>query len=595
MPYPPSSLPSSYADATPTPSAHPDAHNDANEAINDTVEILGQAPQGTYADVEGRQAGIEQGASDLFDRKIFGWRRRLTGRDADICTILAIGDSRVESGGVANIADRWLNILDVGLAADFPTVGAGVQTVGGYIPANYASGTLVDPPSSGNVLPDASSGLGLRAMVLGPSTGSGDGQVTFDLGGADHVTLAHATIINSGKSEYQIDGGAWTEIDHDNGSTSYFVEQVDVIDLGAPADTLVWRYKSSGAGALPRIHGTLAVLGDPTIGSRVLDCARAGSDPAIFVGKPTQPEQWVTAWGANLAVIDLVSNSWQMSDHATITADVAAYQTDLSDFIGLLRDGNADLEVILLAGLCPLGTLGTGDTQDWPLFIAAQYAIADADPLTSVWDIARAVPAPDSPGDDGTFYDTPLAIHYLEPAQAAIGSALTEHLGLPATGAWGDGSAAFQLLYDAVAAPSFTIVAGSVPALSDVNWTTLTQSNTRHLANYYTTTTSAQNNEIVFPLPQYLQAGTWSLRLLHTTGVNVGIYTIATSPDNSAWTDITTIDGYSNPSVDAVGTDVTGLTIGAGVRYIRFKMATKNASSSAYSGLISSLGGVRTA
>lgn len=136
-------------------------------------------------------------------------------------------------------------------------------------------------------------------------------------------------------------------------------------------------------------------------------------------------------------------------------------------------------------------------------------------------------------------------------------------------------------------------ISGLTKVLSHTGFDTFTQSSARYLA-FQRQSSGTQNDEAVFILPTALMGGTWTLALAHTTTTDAGIMTIATSPDNSAWTDRTTIDQYSGSLVAAVRTEVTGLALPAGIKYLRLKMATKNVSSSAYAGRLSSIHGIRT-
>ena len=153
---------------------------------------------------------------------------------------------------------------------------------------------------------------------------------------------------------------------------------------------------------------------------------------------------------------------------------------------------------------------------------------------------------------------------------------------------------AFSALTDYATDDSFRILAPVDIPYSATNFSTNTQSNSRYLAGYLGSS-GAQNAEVVYRLRGPLAAGTWSIRLVHSTNTSNGIYTIATSSDGSSWTDLTTIDGYASPAVAAVVSDATGLTIPAATSHIRLKMATKHASSSNYYGAFSALTGVRTA
>jgi hypothetical protein len=102
-----------------------------------------------------------------------------------------------------------------------------------------------------------------------------------------------------------------------------------------------------------------------------------------------------------------------------------------------------------------------------------------------------------------------------------------------------------------------------------------------------------QNAEVVFRLPSPLRGGTWTFVLFHSATTNVGIYSIATSADGSAFSDRATVDGYA-ASLTQSRTPATGLVIPDGDAFVRLKVATKNASSSGYFARFSALAGVRT-
>lgn len=158
-----------------------------------------------------------------------------------------------------------------------------------------------------------------------------------------------------------------------------------------------------------------------------------------------------------------------------------------------------------------------------------------------------------------------------------IGDGATAWDSLPS--ASGATSAAFELL---ASSPEFSHVGFSAVNLNTNDWLRLRRASS-----------GAQNDEVVFRLPSVLEAGTWKFALLHSADVNSGIYTIAASADGTSWTDVTTIDGYA-ASTTKTRSVATGLTVPAGTKYLRLKMATKNASSSSYFGVFNHLSGVRT-
>lgn len=142
------------------------------------------------------------------------------------------------------------------------------------------------------------------------------------------------------------------------------------------------------------------------------------------------------------------------------------------------------------------------------------------------------------------------------------------------------------------AAPAFQIVGALAREYSHTDWSNRAAATGWHLGGFRASN-GTQNAEVVYTVP-LLREGTWSLTLLHGEGTSRGIYTIATSPDASTWTDLTTIDGYASSSANSATDSVTGLTVPSGVKFVRLKMSTKNASSSGYSGAFSGLAGART-
>ena len=187
--------------------------------------------------------------------------------------------------------------------------------------------------------------------------------------------------------------------------------------------------------------------------------------------------------------------------------------------------------------------------------------------------------------DDYRSYDGDLMPIYLGPRDPIpAGSVALADLGF---------DVATQAELDAIAATEFELAVGAGPHWSNVNWATMSVNGTDFLNARRATDNTNQNNEVVFELPRPLLAGTWTIVLCHRQGTALGIYTVSVSPDASAWTNLTTIDGYAGAGA-STRSAVTGLTIAAGMQFIRLKMATKNASSSAYQGLVNFLAGMRT-
>lgn len=466
MAYPPSTPASDKTNDTLTRDDHAPHHNQLALAIGDMVTELGSDPKGPDADVTARLdrldeesdpalvEAIQQGDADYLDRKLFAWRKALANAATTRAVILALGDSRVEGAGLDTIEERWLNLLQGHLRDRYNSLDTGR----GYIPASYTAYMALDedPTTSGTVAFRDTEGLGLRAMAL---SSTGPGTVTFELHGTDMI-LCYAGINGGGQSEYRVNGGGWATINHNNGAAGFdFREEQEFVYLGPEDDyTVEWRWKAQGTGIAPTpvIEGIIEINGDEAAagsgsdfaGISVLDSGHAGATAADYINAASDHflGQWVSDHDVTLAIIDLGTNEWQASEHATITSDVATYKANLESLIELLRTGNSDIEVILLGGWTPAGTLGTGSPDDWELFVAAQYEIAAADPMTSVFDMRRFLPEPYSGGDD-SFYDF-LAIHPTAAGHAAIASALADHLSLPTGGAHGTDEIAWHYVGD---------------------------------------------------------------------------------------------------------------------------------------------------
>lgn len=144
--------------------------------------------------------------------------------------------------------------------------------------------------------------------------------------------------------------------------------------------------------------------------------------------------------------------------------------------------------------------------------------------------------------------------------------------------------------------PWVQFVSPLATAASNTGWSTIAQDNAYYFGGYRTNT-PAQNEEVTFSVT--LDAGTHTLDLWHNKNNDRGIYTIALAPVDDdgtvgAYTDVGTVDGYSDPGVAALAS-VTGIVVATAGRYrLRFKMATKNPSSSNYRGIISGIQIVRT-
>jgi len=123
---------------------------------------------------------------------------------------------------------------------------------------------------------------------------------------------------------------------------------------------------------------------------------------------------------------------------------------------------------------------------------------------------------------------------------------------------------------------------------ASTNWGTPTAANTFY--GGYSQSSGAQNDEIDWDV--VVGAGTWKFALIHYTGTFAGIYSVQIDG-----TTVGTIDGYVNPGgPNAIAAPIVGIVVATtGKKRVGLKMATKNASSSGYYGLIHHAKFLRTA
>lgn len=117
-------------------------------------------------------------------------------------------------------------------------------------------------------------------------------------------------------------------------------------------------------------------------------------------------------------------------------------------------------------------------------------------------------------------------------------------------------------------------------AVAHTNWDTIAFDATTSLYSGTKNSSGAQNDEINFDV--ILSAGTWTVELIHATGANRGIYSIQFDGVEKG-----TIDGYNAGGATNVRSSVGSITVSTpGKVRLKIKMATKNASSSSYFGLL---------
>lgn len=105
--------------------------------------------------------------------------------------------------------------------------------------------------------------------------------------------------------------------------------------------------------------------------------------------------------------------------------------------------------------------------------------------------------------------------------------------------------------------------------------------------------TGAQNDELTYE--RVLTKGTWTLNAIHVRDSDAGIFTVYLVDLEAGQTLLGTIDSYAATRTYNVPGEIAGFTVDREAKWgLRFVMATKNASSSAYYGRIQFLQVYRT-
>ena len=127
-------------------------------------------------------------------------------------------------------------------------------------------------------------------------------------------------------------------------------------------------------------------------------------------------------------------------------------------------------------------------------------------------------------------------------------------------------------------------------AVSHVNWDTIQMDTTNNIYGAQKNSGGFQNDEINFDV--VLGIGTWTFELLYSKDSNRGIYTVSLDVTGT----LGTIDAYAAAGSFNNRSSITGVSVASnGKQRLKLKMATKNASSSAYYGSIQHIQLRRTA
>lgn len=137
--------------------------------------------------------------------------------------------------------------------------------------------------------------------------------------------------------------------------------------------------------------------------------------------------------------------------------------------------------------------------------------------------------------------------------------------------------------------PWYIAIDPLITAHANTNWSTYSV-DTGAIKNATRQSTGAQNASVQWDIG-FGSAGTWTIAFMHRKHTVNGIYHVQI--DGS---DVGTVDGYNagGAVVNSLDT-ITGVSISAGKRTLKFLMSTKNGSASDYYGQLQSIALLRTA
>jgi lysophospholipase L1-like esterase len=303
----------------------------------------------------------------------------LANRDNAGVSIGVLGDSITEGQGATAFDRRWIARLRDSLRARYPTTGL---TGGGrgFIAGVGTGQTTFTWPTTRGGGPTTSTGFGPKRASLNMGAGT---SVTFTLTGTSCDLYCFRG--TTGVLSVTVDGGTATNVD----TTGTALDGIKYrIPLGAAgAHTVVVAYASGGNS---RLHGVIEYNGDETKGIQVHDCGHfgwnTGSGAAgwIQTGSTWQPS--VAALARDLLVIALGTNDGSNG----ITA--AQHATNLTTLIAALRAAYTTIgatapPIALVPYGGPSNMAGT-----WADYVAAEKALAAADPAMIVLDLSLRLP-----------------------------------------------------------------------------------------------------------------------------------------------------------------------------------------------------------
>jgi lysophospholipase L1-like esterase len=302
----------------------------------------------------------------------------LANREAAPCDIVFVGDSNMEGEGADLVRKRWQTRALESLRARFPVYG-GTPTGGlNYYPGKYYTTTLPQPWTYvGSPGADNNYGLGLRNVSL--STGQ---SMSITVTGTSFKIL-YAKAGGTGTFSYQVDGGATTNINSNNGGAASGDGISASINLGGGSHTINIAYVSGGPAY---INGIVVFDGDENKGIRGWDSAHYGYMTSSYNNAATQPFHQFVNIQPSLVVLGLTTN-----DYGSQVAP-ATHLANLQSLITKIKAKTTIAPSIVLLGMFKRGTV-TESVAPYQSYIDNLYTIAASDSSCTVLDMTKRMQA----------------------------------------------------------------------------------------------------------------------------------------------------------------------------------------------------------
>ncbi len=489
------------------------------------------------------------------------FRAALADRANSPVDILAFGDSIVTGAQASSMDKRWLNRLRDALRAQYQP--AGVPGGEGYVQMN----STYNSPWTNSTSPAPTD------PVDGFSQSTSGG---FGIGGRDYASTAYSELTFYGTGvnvhyrkasgagtftvsvDSAVSGTGYALVNASNGSTVNGSVQA-VTGLTAGKHTL----RITGTTGTVHIEGVVLFNGDESKGIRVYDGGRSGISTVFYNSTNTRWQGAVTAVQPDAVVFMLGTNDYRLAGTKPheIVANVISLVTSiraactippsvliLLPFLPSNNSATAPYLAYYDAIMRAAGVLGDVDVLDF-------YHLFGSDIQANVHGLLNADLT--HPSDKGYQFMADTIAGRLAPGGAQLPPSQPQVGIVP------------EFYESAVGTWTFAVATGRP-------------------GNKQIASTGAQNESVTYR--RHLSAGTWKLQIVGTVANSLGIYTVYLDG-----TSVGTIDAYAASS--SWGTlSLTGITVPTtGLHEITLKMATKNASSSAYGGQLSDIMLTRTA